>query len=108
MSVQIFKRVVPQIDAIQQNLPLRRIVQPRNQLHHSRLALAVLADQRNPLSRRKREVEVVEYGTIRSRIGKRDIAKLKTAPYRHWHLLAIGIRVDRRLHLEERDQIGEE
>ncbi len=50
LGVQIGKIVFAQIDAIEQDLPLGRIVEPRNQLDDGGFALAVFADQRDALA----------------------------------------------------------
>ena len=51
VAVKIFERVLAQIDAVEQNLSLGRIVEARDELDDGRLALAVFADQRDAFSR---------------------------------------------------------
>ena len=49
--IEIFQVVFPQVHAVEQDLPLGRIVEPRHQLHDRSLAFAILADQSDPLAR---------------------------------------------------------
>ncbi len=65
--VQIFQLVIAQVNAIEQNLPFGRVVEPGDQLDHGRLALAVFSDQRDPLARRESEVEVAQHPPRRCR-----------------------------------------
>ena len=68
--VQIFDAVIAQIDAVEENAARRRIVEARDELDDRRLALAVLADQRDALARLDPQIEIVEYAARAARIGK--------------------------------------
>ena len=83
--MQIGQIIFAQVDAIEQNAAFGGIVETGDQLDDGGLALAVLADQCHALSGAKREVEAVEDAAARSRIGKRDIAKLKSKRDRARH-----------------------
>src|SRR5271170_8318014 len=76
VAMKVFERVLAQVHSVEQNLPLGRIVEPRDEFHHCRLALSVLPDQRNPFSRTQLEVEILQHPPLCSRIGKGHIAKL--------------------------------
>src|SRR6202044_3437154 len=64
--------------------------------------------QGNPLARAEREVQVAQNAALAAGIGKRNVTELKAAHDRPWRWKRIGFGPDRGLHLEEREQIGEE
>ena len=85
------------------------IVEPGDQLDDGGLALAVFADQRDPLAGRESEVEVAQDPARGAGIGEGDIAKLKAAADRTAVSGApSGLDSTRGFHLEEGQQIGEE
>ena len=51
LAVQVFDAVIPQINAVEQNTAVGRIVEAGNQFDDRRLALAILADQGDPFAR---------------------------------------------------------
>ena len=65
--------VFAEVDPVEQNAPLGRIVEACHQLGERRLARAVLTDQRNPLMRSALQVDVPDRPAIRPRIAKADV-----------------------------------
>src|SRR5580692_35742 len=49
LTMQIFEIVFSQVDAIEQNLPLGRVIEACNQLDDGRLPLPIFANQRQSL-----------------------------------------------------------
>ena len=60
LAMQILQVVLAKIDAVEQDLPSRGVVEPRHQLHDCGFALAVFADQRQTLSRPQLKINLVE------------------------------------------------
>src|SRR5207237_10906091 len=58
VAMQIFEGVLPQVDAVEQNLSFGGVVEACDELDHGRLALAILTDQGDPFSRREGEIEI--------------------------------------------------
>ena len=58
---QIFRVVLADIHAIQQNLAAGHVIKPRKQLHDRGLPLAVFAHQRDALPRCQCEINVAEH-----------------------------------------------
>src|SRR5277367_3293869 len=108
LAMQIFQVILPKIDAVEQNLPFRGIVETRNQLYDSGLALAVFANQRHPLSAAQLKVQLVEDQTRAARIVKRNVTKLESKLHRPRRGKRIRLRTDSGFHFEERHQVGEE
>jgi hypothetical protein len=79
VAVQVFEGILAQVDAVEQDLPLGGIVEPRDELDDGGLALAVLADQGDALSGREVRLKFFRYRSVGARIGERDIAELEAA-----------------------------
>src|SRR5690606_15284845 len=72
-------QVVPaQVHAVEQHLPLCRVVQPREKLDQRRLACSVQTDQRDALARANVEVDIAQHIDVRTGIAERDMLKLDT------------------------------
>ena len=97
--------VVAQVDAVEQDAPLGRIVEPRQQLGERRLARAVLADERDALAGTQRKLTC---RTAQRRCRDSGSRRLRTRSPRDrpGHRWRAGVR-DRRLHLEEDEQVFE-
>src|SRR5437773_1071617 len=80
LAGQVLKVVLAQVSTVEQNRPLCRIVEPRQKLDDGRLALAVLANQRNPPARLEPKVEVVEHPPGTAGIREGDVSKLESLP----------------------------
>src|SRR5216684_1977869 len=76
LTMQILQVVLAKIDSIEQDLPLSGIVQPGHQLYDGGLALAILANQRQPLRGMQLKINAIENQSGISGIAERDVAKL--------------------------------
>ena len=107
-AMKIFQIVVAKVDAIQQNLSFGRVVEPGDQFDDGRLALSVLADQREPLFGMQLEIDLVQNSTRVSRITERNIPEFNSAHDRPRRRQGVGLGLDGRFHFEECQQICEE
>src|SRR5579862_4565595 len=60
LAVKVFEVVLAEVNAIEQNLPLSRIVEPRHQLDNGSFALPVLANEGNPFAGMEMKVQAIE------------------------------------------------
>ena len=98
--------VLAEVDAVEEDAPFGRIVQSRDELGDRRFARAVLADERDALARARSRssrgappsARCPDTGIRRPRT--RSPRGSASAPRR-----APGVDVNRRLHVEEREQI---
>src|SRR5258706_12320110 len=60
LAMKIFNFKLAQIDSIKQHLAFRRIIQPDHQLYDGGLALAIYADQRQPLAPTQLKINGIE------------------------------------------------
>src|SRR5204863_9363915 len=97
--------VVSEVDVVQQDPSLGRVVEAREELRDRRLPRAVLADERDALSRRDREAHVPDRPPVAARILKADVFEQEAAANWPGHAEGARLRTDRRLHLEEDEQI---
>ena len=74
--VQAGQVVLAQVHAVEQHLPLRRVVQPREQLDQRRLAGAVQADQRDALAGLDVQVDVAQHIDVGAGVAERDVPEL--------------------------------
>ena len=79
LVAKTLNRVFAQINAVEQDLAFRWIVQPADQLNYGGFALPVLSNQSDALARFEAQVKTVENATSRSRIPERDISKFKSS-----------------------------
>ncbi len=107
-AVKIFQVVFAEIDAVEQHLSISRIVKASDQLHDSRLALAVFSDERDPLAGMQMKVQPIQNQARTSGIAERNVAKLESAKDGARRRQRIRLRRDRRTHFEKCDQVGEE
>ena len=108
-AAQLREVVVAQVAAVEQDAPLGRVVEPREQLDDGRLAGAVLADQRQrPRRPADRQVEVAHRPVLGIRVAEADILE-RRCPTRigRGNGSAFGRRRDRGPDLEEREQVVE-
>ena len=105
--MKIFQIVLAEVDPIQQDLALGRIIESGDQFYDGRFALSVLADQCEPLVRVQLKINLVQDPAGISRITERDVSEFD-APYdRPGRRQGILLRLDRRLHIEKCQQIGD-
>ena len=77
LAAQVLEVVLAQVHTVEQDLSRAGVVEPRQQLDHGSLALAVLADQRDPFARLESEIEVLEHQPGTAGIGERNVLKLE-------------------------------
>src|SRR5439155_1016746 len=77
VGAQAAQVVVPQVDAVEQDAALVRVVQPGQELHQRRLPRPVLAYQRDALAALEREGQVPHRPAVRSRIAEPHVLKLE-------------------------------
>src|SRR5437868_8288356 len=99
--------VVAQITAVEKNAALGWIVQATEQLDERRFAGAVEPNESNALSRPEGQRNMPNGPPITTRIGESDVLEHEAVANRAWHGRRPGASPDRRLHLEEREQILE-
>jgi hypothetical protein len=59
---KVFEGQFRERNPVEQDVPLRRIVEPADEVHESALAATVRADDRDPLAEHDRHVHVLQYG----------------------------------------------
>ena len=82
--------VVAQIDPIEQNAPLRRIVQPCEQLDERRLPRAVLANEGDALAGMQAEVHVPHRPGVAAGVAETDVFEHEALAYRLGHRWRAG------------------
>ena len=108
MATQVFDVILPKIDAIQHDLTGRRIVEACKQFHDRGLALSVLPDQGDPLTRLQLHVEVVQDQPGSARIGEGYIAELEPPLNGARRRQRARLRMNRRAHPKKNEQVGQE
>ena len=88
--------------------PARRIVLTRQQFHDGRLSLSVGANQRDALADPDGEVQPIEHQPVVPGIGERHVLEDDAATHRAGGRNSVGLGPDRRLHLEEVDEVRQE
>ncbi len=99
---------LPQVDPIQGDTPLRRVVQAAEQLHQGRLSGAVHPDQRHHLAGPDGQVHAFQDGPGAPRIAERDPLQVNPLADRAGHRHRLVWCPHRRLHLQEIVQEREE
>src|SRR5207248_1083213 len=97
-----------QVHSVEQDLTFGGIVEPGNQLDNGGFALAVLADQSDPLTGTKLEVEAIEHQARAAGIAEGNVAELEAAHDRARSRQGIRLGANGWLHVEEGQQVGEE
>src|SRR3954471_12504050 len=99
--------VVAKIAAVEEDPALGRIVQPTQELHERRLPGAVQSDEGDALARPQLEVDVPNGPPLAPGIREADV--LEDEALRDWsrHRRRTRSRGDRRLHLEEGEEVLE-
>src|SRR5579863_5260137 len=82
LRMQAGQIVVAEVDSVQQDLPLARIVKARDEFNNRRLPLTVFTDQSDPLTWTQGEVKVAEDTPVRAGIDEGDIPKFETTSNR--------------------------
>src|SRR5439155_11940343 len=108
LAAQVLKVVLPQVHPVEQNRSRCGIVEPRQKLDDGRLALAVLANQRNSPARLKPEVEVVEHQPGTAGIREGDVSKLESLPDGPRRRHRVRLRLDAGPHRKKVEQVGQE
>src|SRR5213075_2663718 len=73
LAAQVDQAVLPQVDAVEQNRAVRRVVEPGEQVDDRRLAGAGRSHDAEPRTGRDVEGDLAQHGTVRSeerRVGK--------------------------------------
>ena len=99
--------VLPEVDSIESDSALGRIVQPGEQLGDRGFAGAVLSNERDPLPGAKLEIDVADCPSLAPRITEADILKDKPGANRCRHWLGAGRGLDCGAHVEEHEQIAQ-
>src|SRR5580658_3954155 len=107
-AIEIFQVIFAEIDSVEQDLPLRRVIKASEEFDNGGLALAVFTDQRDSLLGVKMKVESLQHQTRASRIPEGNIAKFEPASNGPWRGQGVRLRRNLGLHLEEGDQISQE
>src|SRR5262249_47130078 len=97
--------VLAQIDAIQQDAPLRRIVESCQQLGQRRLSGTILADECDPLSRAQPEAYVPDRPSFAAGILETHVFEHETVANRPRHGPGAGFRVDGGTHIEKVEKV---
>ena len=108
LAIQVLQVVLAKVHAVEQDLSLGRVIEPRNQLHNRGLALPVFADHGHAFAGMQAEVQPLENHAAGTRITKRHVAELEPLLDGPRRGQRVGLGSDRRLHLEEGQQVGEE
>src|SRR4029079_10107211 len=99
--------VVLQIDPIERNPPLGRIVEPGQQFGDRRFPGAILPNKRHPLARAERKIDVPPRPPLALRISKADVLKDEPSLDRSGNGNRVWSRLDRRLHLQKYEQVAQ-
>src|SRR5258708_9197632 len=107
LTMQILQVVLAKIDSIEQDLSIRGIVQPGHQLDDSGLALAIFANQRQPLRGMQLKINAIENQSGISGVAERDVAKLDSLHDGSRRRQCVRLGANGWLHFKEGQQIGE-
>src|SRR5258708_196258 len=107
LTMQILQVVLAKIDSIEQDLPLSGIVQPGHQLDDGGLALAIFANQGQPLRGMQLKINAIENQSGISGIAERDVAKLDSLHDGSRRRQCVRLGANGCLHFKEGQQIGE-
>ena len=99
-AAEVLERHIRERHAIDEDLPLRRVVEPADEVDHRALAAAVGADNRHPLAEVDRDADVVEDG-VDAVVAKGDVFEADL-PVRTGERARGGGFVERRGGVEER------
>ena len=82
---QVVEVVLLEVDAVEQDASLGRIIEPREQFDQGRLAGAVRSYQRELLARRDTQVHVMERPILATRVAEGDATELDALADWTWH-----------------------
>ena len=101
IGAQVEQVVFAQVVSVEKDAPLVGVVQARQELHHRRLARAVLADQRQDLAGVERERQATYCPALGPRVAKADVFEAYALAQRHRERARVGRRYDLGRDLEE-------
>src|SRR5687768_5782875 len=99
--------VIAEVDSVEQNSSLGRLVQTRHQLCDSGFSRAVLPNECDALARPQRNIQLAHRPSVAAGIAKADILENEAVPHRVRNRQRVRTRRDSRAHIEEDEKIPE-
>ena len=105
---KIFHVVIPQVHAVDKDLPLGGVIQTCDEFYDGGFALTIFTDQSHALPGAKVKIEILQHKPCGAGIGKRNIPEFDPLPNWTRDLNGVRFRFDGGLHGKESQQIRQE